>query len=90
MNFYGDDLTFELIRLAYSSVADLAVIPMQDILDLGGGARMNFPGKLGGNWTWRFTWDQVPYDLAEKYRQLAELYERPSEPEEEDVEEDNL
>jgi 4-alpha-glucanotransferase len=90
LDYYGDDLTFELIRLAYSSVADLAVIPMQDILDLGGGARMNYPGKLGGNWTWRFTWDQVPYDLAEKYRQLAELYERPSEPEEEDIEEDNL
>jgi 4-alpha-glucanotransferase len=90
MNYYGDDLTFELIRLAYSSAADLAVIPMQDILNLGGEARMNFPGKLGGNWTWRFTWDQVPYDVAEKYRQLAELYERPPEPEEEVKEEDNL
>ena len=90
LNYYGDDLTFELIRLAYSSVADLAVIPMQDVLNLGGGARMNFPGKLGGNWTWRFSWDQVPYDIAEKYRQLAELYERPSKPEPEVNEEDTL
>ncbi len=90
LNYYGDDLTFELIRLAYSSVADLAVIPMQDVLNLGGGARMNFPGKLGGNWTWRFSWDQVPYDIAEKYRQLAELYERPPKPEPEVNEEDTL
>jgi len=90
LNYYGDDLTFELIRLAYSSVADLAVIPMQDVLGLGGGARMNFPGKLGGNWTWRFTWDQVSHDLAEKYRQLAELYERPPGPETEVIEEDTL
>ena len=90
LNYYGDDLTFELIRLAYSSVADLAVIPMQDVLNLGGGARMNFPGKLGGNWTWRFTWDQVSHDLAEKYRSLAELYERPPGPETEVIEEDTL
>jgi 4-alpha-glucanotransferase len=81
LNYYGDDLTFELIRLAYASVADLVIIPMQDVLNLGGEARMNFPGRLGGNWTWRFTWDQVPSELPEKYRRLAELYERPKTPE---------
>jgi 4-alpha-glucanotransferase len=90
LNYFGDDLTFELIRLAYASVADLAVIPMQDVLNLGGEARMNFPGKLGGNWAWRFTWDQVPPELPEKYRQLAELYERPPKPELEMQEEDTL
>jgi 4-alpha-glucanotransferase len=90
LNYYGNDLTFELIRLAYASVADLAIIPMQDVLNLSGEARMNFPGRLGGNWTWRFTWDQVPHDLPEKYRQLAELYERPPLPEPEVTEEDNI
>jgi 4-alpha-glucanotransferase len=38
---------------------------------------MNFPSTLGGNWVWRFTWDQVPYTLADKYRSLTTLYERP-------------
>lgn len=85
LNYYGDDLTFELIRTAYRSVCDLAVIPMQDILNLGGDARMNFPGTLGGNWSWRFTWDMVPYEVAGRFKYLAELYERPK-PEEEEVE----
>ncbi len=82
LNYYGDDITGELIRAAYASVADLVVIPMQDILKLGGEARMNFPGKLGGNWTWRFTWDHVYHDLAKYYKELAKLYERPPAPEE--------
>ncbi|MHB8578682.1 MAG: 4-alpha-glucanotransferase [Ignavibacteriaceae bacterium] len=77
LNYYGDDITFQLIRLAYASVADMTVIPMQDILNLEGNARMNFPGKLGGNWTWRFTWDQVPSNLAQSYKEMAELFDRP-------------
>jgi 4-alpha-glucanotransferase len=85
LNYYGDDLVFELIRTAYRSVCDLVVIPFQDILNLGGEARMNFPGKLGGNWAWRFTWDMVPYGIADKYKDLSTLYERPK-PVEEEVE----
>ncbi len=81
LNYYGDDLVKELIRVAYASVADLVVIPMQDVLNLGGEARMNFPGKPGGNWSWRFTWDQVPDYLAGYYKELTNLYERPPKPE---------
>ena len=81
LNYYGDDMVSELIKAAYASVANLVVIPMQDILKLGGEARMNFPGKLGGNWTWRFTWHQVHHDLAKYYKELAILYERPPAPE---------
>ncbi len=77
LNYYGEDMTGELIRTAYASVANLVVIPMQDILRLGSEARMNFPGKLGGNWTWRFTWDQVHHDLANHYKELCIIYERP-------------
>ncbi len=80
LNYYGDDIVGELIRVAYASVADSVVIPMQDILRLGNDARMNFPGKLGGNWSWRFTWTQVPYELQFYYKELAELYERPPKP----------
>jgi 4-alpha-glucanotransferase len=58
----------------------MVVIPMQDILNLGSEARMNFPGKLGGNWTWRFTWNQVPYELASKYKEMVVLFDRPPKP----------
>jgi 4-alpha-glucanotransferase len=77
INYYGDEVVFELIKAAYASVADLVVIPMQDILNLGEEARMNYPGKLGGNWSWRFTWDMIPQDIAGRLKYLAELYERP-------------
>ncbi len=80
LNYYGNDIVGELIRVAYASVADSVVIPMQDILRLGNEARMNFPGKLGGNWCWRFTWTQVPYELQFHYREMAKLYERPPKP----------
>jgi 4-alpha-glucanotransferase len=80
LNYFGDDIVYELIRLAYASVANIVIVPMQDILNLGGEARMNFPGKLGGNWMWRFTWDQISEDLHLKYLGLAELYERPPKP----------
>jgi len=73
----GNDFTAELIRTAYASVANTVLIPMQDILNLGSEARMNFPSKLGGNWSWRFTWDQVQPELANYYKYLSLLYERP-------------
>src|SRR5690554_81959 len=80
LDYYGDDIVQKLIKTAYASVADIVIIPMQDILNLGGEARMNYPGRTGGNWTWRFTWEQVPYYLAGAYKELAELYERPPKP----------
>ena len=82
LNFYGDDILSELIRVAYASVAAIVIIPMQDILNLGGEARMNFPSTTGGNWTWRFTWDQIDKDLSKHYYGLSQLYERPPKPKE--------
>ncbi len=76
-NYYGDNMTYEMIRAAYQSPANICVIPMQDILNLDNSARMNFPGKLGGNWTWRFTWDQVSNDLASWYKNMTIMFERP-------------
>jgi 4-alpha-glucanotransferase len=76
LNYYGDNITFELIRIAYASVADIVIIPMQDILNLGSEARMNFPGKADGNWCWRFKWEQVHEGLSQSYKSLAELFER--------------
>ncbi len=77
LDYYEDDLTFKLIKTAYASVANFVIIPLQDILNLGSEARMNFPGKLGGNWTWRFSWEQLDNNLPQIYRELTIIYERP-------------
>ncbi|MFC2135788.1 4-alpha-glucanotransferase [Bacteroidota bacterium] len=76
MNYYGPDICAELIRLAYSSIANIVMIPMQDILNLGTEARMNMPSKPDGNWNWRFTWDQIQGGLADKYKELVKMYDR--------------
>jgi 4-alpha-glucanotransferase len=49
----GSDIAWDFIRLAWSSVAEMALAPLQDVLDLGSEARMNYPGRGAGNWTWR-------------------------------------
>ncbi len=77
LSYTGNNITFELIRTAYASVANIVIIPMQDILNLGEEARMNFPGKLGGNWTWRFSWEQIDQNISKTYKSMTEIYERP-------------
>ena len=55
------------IRTAMATVSDMTVVPIQDYLDLGAQARMNFPGTLtDANWTWRVSADALTDDLAEK------------------------
>ena len=49
----GEDISWDLIRAAWSSVAVFAIAPLQDLLSLDNRARMNYPGSLGGNWSWR-------------------------------------
>jgi 4-alpha-glucanotransferase len=51
----SDDAALALVELAWCSVAGLAITPLQDLLNLGGGARMNQPGQAEGNWQWRCT-----------------------------------
>ena len=71
------DGTYGFIRAALSSVADLAVIPMQDYLDLGHEARINTPSTLGGNnWRWRMKKKQMSPGLAQRMARMAELYGR--------------
>jgi len=65
-----------LIRVAMASCARYAIIPMQDILCLGGEHRMNTPGTTKGNWGWQFTWDQLPVGLSERLAYLIYLYGR--------------
>lgn len=61
-----------LIRTALESCARLAVIPMQDALELDGGHRMNTPSTTEGNWAWRFDWDQVAPERAQQLRHMNE------------------
>jgi 4-alpha-glucanotransferase len=67
---------WEFIRLAWSSVADYAVAPLQDVLGLGTEARMNLPGRAAGNWGWRFTAEQLQGGILDRLREMTELYSR--------------
>ncbi len=69
-------LNYALIDAALGSVANLAIIPMQDILELGTEHRMNTPGTTTGNWLWRFNWDQVTPEKSERLRYLVEAFYR--------------
>lgn len=64
------------VRNVYASPADLAIIPMQDILGLGADARMNVPSTVGGNWKWRMLPGKLTASRAEKLRDLADTYFR--------------
>jgi 4-alpha-glucanotransferase len=72
----GGDIAWDLIRLAWSSVADWALAPLQDVLDLGTEARMNFPGKPSGNWGWRYTREQLTDGVLGRLEDLTRLYGR--------------
>lgn len=66
----------KMIRAALMSVADVAVIPMQDYLGLGGEARINFPSTMGENWKWRLLPGMLTQDLADWMHLLAHTYRR--------------
>lgn len=70
------DVHCEFIRLAMMSVANMAIIPMQDILGLGEEARMNLPATSHGNWQWRLLPNQVTPSLVKELREMTETYGR--------------
>ncbi|MCS6958437.1 MAG: 4-alpha-glucanotransferase [Pseudanabaenaceae cyanobacterium SKYGB_i_bin29] len=70
----AEDVPWLLIRIGLASVARLCIIPMQDVLGLDNGARMNRPGLAAGNWAWRYTY--IPDGTADKLRHLTHLYSR--------------
>lgn len=67
------EVHWELIRLAMGSVAKLAVFPLQDILGLDGGARMNQPGTANGNWQWRLQTRYISAVITEQLIKLTEI-----------------
>jgi 4-alpha-glucanotransferase len=76
MGSAGEEPVWDFIRLALSSVADTAIIPMQDVLGLGSEARMNLPATIGNNWRWRMKADQLKPELSARLRQLNQDYGR--------------
>lgn len=80
VNFYfgfsNEAMPKPLVRAALSSVAHMAIIPLQDILELDSSARMNTPGTESGNWQWRCQWSDFTDDLAQRYRDMLASYGR--------------
>ncbi len=77
LGFAGDEkMPWPLIRAALASVANTAIIPLQDLLELGHEHRMNTPGTTTGNWSWRFDWQQIPEQLAARVWSMNKIYNR--------------
>jgi 4-alpha-glucanotransferase len=72
----GRKIYWDLIRAALESVADTAIIPLQDVLGLGSEARMNLPASTSGNWTWRFKAGMLTDELAGRLKELTKRHGR--------------
>jgi len=71
-----EDIAWSFVRGALTSVATLAIIPIQDVLGLDSDARMNVPSKTDGNWSWRLRSGQLTEEVARKLASLVELTDR--------------
>jgi len=76
LNTDGREINWDFIRAVFASVADTAIVPLQDVLGLGSEARMNLPASTQGNWQWRYEKEALTTRHAERLRELAELYGR--------------
>lgn len=76
MNVSGEDSSWDLIRLAFSTVAETVIVPIWDIMRLDGWYRMNTPGVASGNWQFRYTEGMLTEDMANGLRYLSKLYAR--------------
>ncbi|ONI37565.1 4-alpha-glucanotransferase [Candidatus Epulonipiscium fishelsonii] len=83
----NEGYTWGFIRGAWSSVGDIAITQMQDLLNLGNTARMNYPSTLGGNWSWRMNQFELTEELTQKLHNITILYGRCINPEIEEIEE---
>lgn len=72
----GRLIAWKLVRLAFGSVADIAIVPLQDLLGSGHEARMNWPGRASGNWSWRYEPGALSEDVAGALRDITILFAR--------------
>lgn len=86
LNSDGAEISWDFIRAALASVADTAIIPLQDIFGAGGDARMNLPASEAGNWNWRFRANDLTIAACERLKKLTELYGRGAKPADEATE----
>lgn len=71
------EINWTLLRLAYASIADLAIVQLQDVMGLGHESRMNDPSTPAGNWRWRYTRsDQLSEELAQRLLECTRTYSR--------------
>ncbi len=76
LNCDGSNVSWDMIRLAMSSIAKYAIFPMQDVLRLGSDSRMNVPGVLGANWAWRFESQEIQEWHAAELKKMTQLFNR--------------
>ncbi len=75
-NLTEDKIAWNMLELAWRSRANLAVAPMQDLMNLGAEARMNLPGRLGGNWQWRYKTGALSGFVAQRLNVLTKECKR--------------
>ena len=76
MNSDGLEMNWTLIRTAMASVANTAIVPLQDVLGLGTDSRMNLPGRPNRNWRWRFRSEMLTSAIQQRLKELTSLYQR--------------
>ena len=76
LNSDGKEIHWDFIRAVFASVANTAIVPLQDVLGLGTEARMNLPNSTEGNWSWRYRAGALTDDIAARLKKLASLYGR--------------
>jgi 4-alpha-glucanotransferase len=68
----GSAIHWDFLRTLFVSVAETAIVPLQDVLGAGGEARMNLPGRAGGNWRWRFSASDLTPAVRRRLRAITE------------------
>ena len=76
MNTDANSIHWDFLRTCLGTIADYAIIPMQDILGLGEEGRMNVPGVAQNNWAWRYRKEDISEGLAEGLKETTKLYGR--------------
>ncbi|MEK6336579.1 MAG: 4-alpha-glucanotransferase [Acidobacteriota bacterium] len=76
LNTPGTEIHWDFIRAVLASVADTAIVPLQDALGRGNEARMNLPNTTDGNWSWRFAEEALTASVADRLKQMTETYGR--------------
>ena len=76
----ADRPVWPLVRATSASVAELAIFPAQDLLELGSEARLNTPAVPSGNWSWRASEDALSPEIAQRLAALADVTDRANDP----------